>query len=215
MPRNRNKRIFSACVSLLFAMSVAYFAVLPPTSAWFYVNLYDDGNTFIFGTLEIPSDYLGAATIDLPAATRLDDPNETLFDEALHIVEVQAENSGTLPARVYLIVAEDIENSPGLHYFFYEDNDTGDTVKEKIAQKGIETYAELDVYNNGTGDEDDYGHYIVFQPGEEKAIKIAFWADYNEVDVGLYGGVIKEHANYDLDITLRAGQDTDDWFIRA
>lgn len=126
MPRNRIKKIWTTAVSLIFALSIAYFAVLPPTSAWFYVNLYDQSKTFTFGdlTFDLPVDYSALQTLDLPAATKLEDPNEvTAFDEALQIETISATNDGSLPARVYLTVTGNRGTPVSLRYFLFTESD--------------------------------------------------------------------------------------------
>lgn len=126
MPRSRIKKIWTTTVSLIFALSIAYFAVLPPTSAWFYVNLYDQSKSFIFGdlTFDLPVDYIDPQTLDLPAATKLEDPDEvTAFDKALQIETISATNDGSLPARVYLTVTGNRGTPVSLRYFLFTESD--------------------------------------------------------------------------------------------
>ncbi len=127
MLRNKNKKIFTASVSLIFALCIAYFAVLPPTSAWFYVNLYGDdiGKSFTFGTFDFGAVYIDPLTLDLPAATKLEDPEEVAaFDKALHLETISATNDGSLPARVYLTVTGN-RGTPdvSLRYFLFTESD--------------------------------------------------------------------------------------------
>lgn len=210
MPRNRMKKIWTTTVSLIFALSIAYFAVLPPTSAWFYVNLYDESKSFIFGdlTFDLPIEYFNDQTIDLPAATKLEDPDEvTAFDEALHIETISAENKGTLPARVYLTVTGD-RGTPdiSLRYFMYTESDddtaaaavepnrptsvmdiirtrknkyTGDPADIIENNNPTSTYGALETFNTGAGVADDEGNYVIIPPKSTKDIYIAFWVDYN------------------------------------
>lgn len=229
MPRKKMKKVFTSVISLLFALSIGYFAVLPPTSAWFYQNLHDENEQFIFGILSLNQTYLGTANIDLPAATKLENEavfGETRFDEALQIVTVDALNNGTLPARVYLTVTANSGSLDGLHYFFYFDDDTGATVKDKIAEKititssAATTYAALDAYNTGSGYAGGQGRYIVVPPDPvtPKILKIAFWADHNVVGDVLKNntdsGTVNVFNTYDVNIVLSAGQNTDGWFTR-
>ncbi|NLX94223.1 MAG: hypothetical protein GXZ02_10340 [Clostridiales bacterium] len=225
MLRKKTKKAFMAVVSVIFALSIGYFAVLPPTSAWFYQDLYDEDRQFIFGTLSLDQVYLGTADIDLPAATKLENEavfGETRFEEALHIVEVDATNDGTLPARVYLKVTAAAENPAGLHYYFYFDDDDGATVKEKIANhiaitdNAADTYTALDAYNIGSGYAGGQGRYIVVPPNTAtKILKIAFWADYNVVGSNLENTVnVTDHYTYNVNIELHAGQNSDGWFTR-
>lgn len=127
MPRRRTKKAFMSLVSLLFALSIGYFAVLPPTSAWFYQQLYNvDNKEFIFGTWDfsLPVTYFADQDIHLPAATKLEDPNEIAFDEAMHIETISATNNSTLPARIYLTVTGN-RGTPdeSLYYFLFTDSD--------------------------------------------------------------------------------------------
>lgn len=209
MPRNRMKKIWTTTVSLIFALSIAYFAVLPPTSAWFYVNLYDESKSFIFGdlTFDLPIEYFNDQTIDLPAATKLEDPDEvTAFDEALHIETISATNDGSLPARVYLTVTGDRGNPVSLRYFFYTESDydtaaaavdlnrptsvmdiigtrnnkyTGDPADIIENNNPTSTYGALETFNTGAGVADDEGNYVIIPPKSTKDIYIAFWVDYN------------------------------------
>lgn len=148
MPRNKNKKIFTASVSLIFALCIAYFAVLPPTSAWFYVNLAEDNKTFIFGTFgfDLPIEYFDPQTLDLPAATKLEDPAEAIaFDEAMHIETISATNNGTLPARVYLTVSGSRGTPESLHYFLYNDSDYNAAALAATASRSGETTSLMDV----------------------------------------------------------------------
>ncbi len=213
MPRNKSKKIFTAAVSLLFALCVAYFAVLPPTSAWFYVSLYDDSKSFTFGTFDfdVPVEYYAHQDIDLPAATKLEDPAESVaFNEAMRIETISAINDGTLPVRVYLTVSGNRGTPQSLHYFMYLDTDY-DTAADAASEN--ETTSLMDVIrtrkNKSTGlaaniitngnfvttydalnafnDRDDVagvsyeGNYVVIPPKKTTDIHIAFWADYNRV----------------------------------
>lgn len=247
MPRNRIKKIWTTAVSLIFTLSIAYFAVLPPTSAWFYVNLYDQSKTFTFGdlTFDLPVDYSALQTLDLPAATKLEDPNEvTAFDEALQIETISATNDGSLPARVYLTVTGNRGTPVSLRYFMYTESDydtdaaavspnentsvmdiirtrknkyTGDPANIIDNNNPIPTYEALETFNTGAGVADDEGNYVIIPPKSTKDIYIAFWVDYNEKGADLVDtdNVTMHHEYNDIKITLSAGQDTDGWFSRT
>ena len=228
MTRKRLKKVYTTAVSLLFVLCVAYFAFLPPTSAWFYVNLYEGDKTFIFGTLdfEVPVEYFDPQSIDLPAATKLEDPGEAVaFNEALHIETISATNEGTLPARVYLTVTGDRGTPVSLHWFMFTDEDYDaaadeiDTDREaslmdvirtrKNMFTGLEaniitdydasaTYTALEAFNFGDGiaGVSDEGHYVVIPPKQPTNIYIAFWADYNET-----GGALSDTTDVDVHYT--------------
>ncbi len=222
MLRKKAKNISAMAVTVLFVLSIGYFAVLPPTSAWFYQKYDGVEHTFIFGTLDVNQDFDVPVTLDLPAATKLEDPGETLFDESLHIETITAQNTGSFPARVYLKIAAKTGNLNGFHYFFYYDKDAeaGDTVKDIIAGKitisdNNATYTALNLYNVGNGVNNNYGRFIVIQPHTTETLKIAFWTDYTVVGDSLkITDNVTVHYNYDVNITLSAGQNTDGWFTR-
>lgn len=222
MPRKKINKIGKAAVSVLFALCVGFFAVLPQTSAWFY-DKFEDEKTFTFGILSVQQDYLGFDALDLPAATKVEDPGEIRFDEALHIVEIEAVNDGTLPARVYVTIEPDAANPYSLRYFYYEDGDEGATVIEKIRNFGLvtdnvpgATYDALNLYHIGDGVNNNYGRYIVVPPATTKTLKIAFWADYNEVGGALENNAdVDVHAEYYVEFTLHAVQNTDGAFTRT
>lgn len=225
MPHNKIKKIFTVLISVLFALSIGYFAVLPQTSAWFYQNLQDETEEFVFGTLEVNQTFIVPASLDIPAATKLENEavfGETLFDEALQIETITAENIGTLPARVYLTITANSGSLSGLRYFFCDADDAGSTFKDKIANKititanAANTYTALDTYNIGDGvPGGDEGRYIVVQPEEAKIIKIAFWADYDVVGDDLVDtNNVMVHYAYNVKITLNAVQDSDGAFTR-
>ena len=219
----KTKKIFTVAISLLFVLSIGYFAVLPPTSAWFYQSLLTDNNRiFVFGTLSGSQTFTGEDDLVLPAATKLESSGgETLFDDVLHIVSITAvnNNSSTIPARVYLTVSPTSGNLDGLRYFFYSADEKVTTVKDLIANKDIiknsanDTLTALNNYNNGDGTIGNEGRYVLIQSGETKILKIAFWADYNVVGSTLNVAGIAQ-INYNVNITLSAVQDTDGAFTR-
>jgi len=127
----------------------------------------------------------------------------------LHVVEIKAQNTGTLPARVYLTVKPKTGGvyDAGLHYFFFDAAEVTTTIRALIDDKlvGDDTYAALNAYNSGEG------HYVVVPPGET-SLTIAFWADYETVGADLESTVVDEYYHYDVELILKAGQNTDGWF---
>ncbi len=222
MKNKKAKKALTVAMTALLVLCVGYFAALPPTSAWFYQRHEGTEKTFIFGRLELGEDFTAEETIDLPAATKLEDPGEILFDDVLHIVEVECQNTGSLPARVYTTVNGNTALPNGLRFFFYEDGDTGAALKDKVAGKSVitendaaATYAALDNYNKGAGG-NDAGRYILVMPGETKIARIAFWADYNVVGSTLENtSNVSEHYTYGpFEIIMHAVQHTDGAFTR-
>ena len=123
-----------------------------------------------------------------------------------------------------MTVNANLDLSNGLHYFFYEDLDTGDTVKQKIAAKSIitendktATYLALKAYNLGDGiTGGNPGRYIVVQPSTTKVLKVAFWVDYDAVSSTLNNTSSVTQLSYsNISITLHAVQNTDGAFTRT
>lgn len=229
--KKKNVRSLRCAAAFLFVACFVYIAALPATSAWFYVQYDGVKKDFIFGDLDVVQTYTSTETIELYAATKLEDTGEYLFDDVLQIVQIDAANEGTLPARVYFSIDEGTGNPAGLRYYFFEDGDAENEmlqagpVKRKISAQNLiipgnnaATNAALALYNFGTGTGNSQGRYISIAPGVTKTLKIAFWADYNAV--GLPSTLedtdnVAAHYVYNaVKITLHAAQDTDGAFVR-
>lgn len=200
------KRISALVMALTLVLCVGYFSVMSPTSAWFYDSgVIDSGNSFVFGDVSVNTDYSLKETINFDAATKLDDPDEILFDEVINVDEVSVTNSGTVPARVYANV-ENKSASKGLRWFYFTD----DMLLESGVKKTIEavlpnlTDKALDEYNVGA--DGNSGHYILLQPGETTQVKLAMWIDYDDVASSINAG---QTLDYDVEITLIASQNVD------
>ena len=200
------KRISALVMALTLVLCVGYFSVMSPTSAWFYDSgVIDSGNSFVFGDVSVNTDYSIKETINFDAATKLDDPEELLFDEVINVDEVSVTNSGTVPARVYANV-ENKSASKGLRWFYFTD----DMLLESGVKRTIEavlpnlTDKALDEYNVGA--DGNSGHYILLQPGETTQVKLAMWIDYDDVASSINAG---QTLDYDVEITLIASQNVD------
>ncbi|MBQ7548965.1 MAG: hypothetical protein IJT03_04595 [Clostridia bacterium] len=200
------KRISALVMALTLVLCVGYFSVMSPTSAWFYDSgVIDSGNSFVFGDVSVNTDYSLKETINFDATTKLDDPDEILFDEVINVDEVSVTNSGTVPARVYANV-ENKSASKGLRWFYFTD----DMLLESGVKKTIEavlpnlTDKALDEYNVGA--DGNSGHYILLQPGETTQVKLAMWIDYDDVASSINAG---QTLDYDVEITLIASQNVD------
>jgi len=230
--KKKTVRSLRCAAAFLFVACFVYIAALPATSAWFYTQYDGVQKDFIFGDLDVLQTYTSTETVELFAATKLEDTGEVLFDDVLHIVQIEAVNEGTLPARVYFSIDEGTGNPAGLRYYFYEDGDienemlNAGPVKRKISAQNIimpgdnaATNAALALYNFGTGIGNSQGRYISIAPGVTKTLNIAFWADYNAV--GLPSTLedtdnVAAHYVYNaIEITLHAAQDTDGAFVRS
>ena len=94
--------------AVMMAVSIGYFALLAPTTAWFYQD-EEKAHQFSFGDFDVnqtpQSANIIAERLIFPAATRFADTDEILFDEVAHVIEVDVENRGDLPAKLSVSVA--------------------------------------------------------------------------------------------------------------
>lgn len=233
----KNKKGLILVVCVMFTLTVSYFAVLSPTTAWFYTQS-NKGYTFIFGDvdLDLPTSETVPVTIRLKAATRCADFGEENFDAALYVAEVSAMNTGTAAARVWINPSlPDGKTKDGL-YFFATAHKSGEqdipTIKEELEDmlldKGVSPVDynnsgyvayESDVLTRVMGDYMDNNAYVIVPPQSETTIRIAFWVEYNATINAKNVGTefesngtnvnldIKEFNNLGINILLTAGQD--------
>ena len=94
--------------AVMMAVSIGYFALLAPTTAWFYQD-EEKAHQFTFGDFDVnqtpQSANIIAERLIFPAATRFADTDEILFDEVAHVIEVDVENRGDLPAKLSVTLA--------------------------------------------------------------------------------------------------------------
>ena len=145
--QKKSKTIFTAVVTVLFVLSVSYFALLAPTTAWYYQEDTTSRNySFTFGDFKMEEEArVDDLTVPLRAATRFADAGEVLFDEVAHIVKVDAENHGGVKGQVVVNVQPDDNNPAGLKWFIYDtaqntasvtDNEISDVTAGTTATKG-------------------------------------------------------------------------------
>ena len=108
--RKKSKTVFTAVVAALFVLSVSYFALLAPTTAWYYQDDSKNANytyEFQFGDFNMTEGehtQVVNTTIPLRAATRFADAGEVLFDEVAHVVKVDVSNTGSVKGQVNVTV---------------------------------------------------------------------------------------------------------------
>ena len=95
--QKKRKTIFTAVITALFVLSVSYFAMLAPTTAWYYQENAENFNySFSFKNFnESFAETIGSATIPLRAATRFADDGEWLFDEVIYVLPLTTTNAST------------------------------------------------------------------------------------------------------------------------
>lgn len=227
--QKKSKKVLLIVVSVLFVLSVGYFALLAPTTAWFfqktdkpYVFTFADFDTEVTSTID-------DLTVPLRAATRFADTDETLFDEVVHVVKVQAENHAGKAAQVRVSVVEGDENPTGLHWFLMkapevQEGDEPLTYKTIIESKlgesmGLKSY-QLIAATQTKSVEQQYEEYnqgalevlnahnkmpVPVEAGESADIYLVFWAEYGEVIAeGLDADDLVTIGDYNVDITFTA-----------
>ena len=140
--QKKSKRVFAAVVAVLMVLSVGYFALLAPTTAWFY-EAWEQTHTFTFGDFDVEEvTEVIEDRILLRAATRFADLGEDLFDEVAHVVEVDVTNEGELDAVVNVNVLQNEEpldvSTSELKWFITDTLPTENAEGEYVtANKGV------------------------------------------------------------------------------
>ena len=141
--QKKSKTILTAVVTALFMLSISYFALLAPTTAWYYEK-EDKSFSFTFGNFSMgkPTPQNGesqSADIVLRGTTRFADAGEVLFDEMTHVIKLTASNAaasemtGSVGVNVKLGgTVLDVDNTSGLKWFVCEAPTAPATVKDSI-----------------------------------------------------------------------------------
>ena len=211
------KKISAIVMALVLVMCAGYFSMMLPTTAWFYQAQSVSGanNKFVFADFDIDGDYSLQNTLVFDGATAYEDKNETLFDSVVKVIDVDVENDGGLPARIYATVKNE-SAAKGLRYFYYTDdmlvNGSIKSTIYSVLKDDVNDKA-LNAYN--VGEDGNSGHYVMINPGEKKTVKIALWVEYDECGAELaFTDSPWNSVNYDINITMTATQDVDGAFER-
>lgn len=137
--QKKSKTILTAVVTALFVLSIGYFALLAPTTAWYYQN-EDKDLSFTFGNFNMDAPTLQTGEqqdldVTLRGTTRFADAGESLFDEMTHVVKLSATNASTsvMSGNVTIKVKQggsvlDVDNTDGLKWFIYTPSSVAVTV---------------------------------------------------------------------------------------
>ena len=82
--QKKSKTILTAVLTALFVLSVGYFALLAPTTAWYYQK-EDRSYDFTFGDFDMDVQWAEQplAEVTFRGTTRFADDGEELFDDPL------------------------------------------------------------------------------------------------------------------------------------
>ena len=211
------KKISAIVMALVLIMCAGYFSMMLPTTAWFYQAQSVSGanNKFVFADFDIDGDYSLQNTLVFDGATAYRDKDETLFDSVVKVIDVEVENDGGLPARIYATV-ENKSSAKGLRYFYYTD----DMLVDGSIKSTIYSVLKNDVNDNAlnsynVGEDGNSGHYVMINPGEKKTVKVALWVEYDECGAAIaFADSPWNSVDYNINITMTATQDIDGAFER-
>ncbi len=138
--QKKTKKVAAAVLTVLFVLSVSYFALVAPTTAWYYQE-NNNSYSFKFGNFDVEQENREEITAAIPlrASTRFADSGEILFDEVAHVVKVDAENTGKMTAQIEVNVTEGENNPEGLRWFVFDtsaDEEIPDVTESSVATKG-------------------------------------------------------------------------------
>ncbi len=234
--QKKTKKVTAAVLTVLFVLSVSYFALVAPTTAWYYQE-NNDSYSFKFGDFDVEQEKREEITTAIPlrASTRFADSGEILFDEVIHVVKVDAENTGKMTAQVEVEVNEGENNPDGLRWFVYDtsaEEEIPEVTESSVAEKGAYKTAIENMLSSrnvtpvnyasltGTNVEAVYESYnqsaisaleahnsqkIIFNSQEKKVLYVVFWAEYGEVKDSLNVGSAVTLGDYAVDIDFVAG----------
>lgn len=209
---NRVKKISAVVMALALVMCFGYFSVMSPTTAWFYQSQSVSGsnNKFVFADFDIDSDYSIDQSLVFDGATAYEDAGETMFDSVVKVVDVDVENDGGLPARVYATV-KNTTQAKGLKYFIYtEDMMVNGSVKDTIYTALNNNVNDKALKEYNVGEDGNEGFYVKINPGESKNVKVALWIEYDECGIETaFADSPWNTLNYGINITMTATQDAD------
>ncbi|MBQ7595936.1 MAG: hypothetical protein IJU45_04665 [Clostridia bacterium] len=207
------KKISALVMVIALVICTGYFSSLSPTTAWFYQSQVVNGNNnkFIFADFTVDGEYTAEENLRIDGVTSFKDKSETMFDSVVKVFDVEVENNGGMPARIYSTVTLRNDDTKGFRYFcFAEDKLVDGSVYKTLsgALNGNMTDEALNNYN--VGEDGNSGYYELLNPGEKMTFKVAVWVEYDEVDYeSLFDGSPWNAADYNILITMNATQDVD------
>lgn len=209
---SRFKKISAIIMIFALVMCTGYFSMMAPTTAWFYQaqSINGTNNKFVFADFDIDGDYSIEKVLVFDGATAYEDKNETMFDSVVKVIDVDVENDGGLPARIYATVKNE-SSAKGLKYFYYTDDMlVNGSVKETIYSALKNNVNDTALNNYNVGEDGNGGHFVKINPGEKKTVKVALWVEYDECESELaFADSPWESINYNINVTMTATQDVD------
>ncbi len=224
---NKKKTVKITAVIASVILCVAYFAMMSPTTAYFYKA--DTSKLDVtFSLFDVSQNVLSVEDdLVFKATTEFYDFDEFLFDEVIITKEATVTNTGEAAARIYTRVVPD---NTGLKYIYFAEK-VSEEAEEKTAQdssgeKGpIKTKIEntLNTFNSsfikGISKADantvldnfnkkNDSEYVTVEKGESAKVTVILWADYETYKDTLNAKELTE-ITAKADIKIIATQDSD------
>lgn len=205
--QKKSKKVLTAVMATLFVLSISYFALLSPTTAWYYQDASREYD-FTFADFDVEqSANITDLNVEFRAATRFAAADEPLFDEVARVVKIRVTNNAGQKAFVHADVTQN-NTTPGLHWFLYETATENEIMEYPDAAATVGTakgayktaleqmltdagkppilYSDEASYESSNAKalevlNDHNKQGIVFAPGESKFVYIVLWAEYGEV----------------------------------
>ncbi len=111
MSTKKKSTIKFTAMLMVFVLSVAYFSLLSPTSAYFYKTERDnvDVQFALFAVEESQKVFEDNEKVNFPAATKFWDMDELLFDDVIIKKNVTVTNTGEADARIFVHITPDAD----------------------------------------------------------------------------------------------------------
>ena len=142
MSTSKKKTIKFAALMTVLILTVTYFSLLTPTSAYFYKEVSDSGNIkfSLFQVNNGDENILSEIEdIKFKGATKFADFDEKLFDEVAEIRTYTVTNTGEVPARVMTrITPLDGSAEKGLKYMIVASDPYSASEPEQISEENSE-----------------------------------------------------------------------------
>ncbi len=214
--QKKSKTILTAVVTALFMLSLGYFALLAPTTAWYYQR-EDESYTFDFGnfsmTESLEEGAQSPANVTLRGTTRFADAGETLFNEMLYTVKVAVDNeNGEMAGSINVHVKRgdtelSVEGHDGLKWFVYSPdaanhiNTPKDAINAMLRRKNSSwplNYNTLTYKTTNNGETEWYTDYDPLNGEAEAAYEayntkaLSALQEYNERGFSVLAGETKD-----------------------
>lgn len=233
---SKSKKLKFISLVTVFCLTVAYFSVLSPTTAYFVETDTKQVNVTFYNISSQQTVSDTAVNFNLKAATKFADFNEIRFDDVLYSQFVRVQNNGDAPAVIYLnvnipagsaanglrcFVSQTLKASNnGSTYFILpngSDNNKGD-IKEFIESQLHQFNSDFDVgvtqqraeqiLENYNAKVKTFATAPLLDVGEAVGFQIFFWAEYGDIEGTINDTSEIASYDYSANVVVSARQNT-------